>query len=66
MFYYSGISPEPPTLVYRTGKTPWKRPTGLEAYRELKKLCGVFGYKISDVWKTLGYEVRNPQLLSFS
>jgi hypothetical protein len=58
-FYYAGISPEPPMLVYRTGKTPWIKPTGPEAYRELKKLCGVFGHKINDVWKTLGHEVCN-------
>jgi hypothetical protein len=59
IFYYAGISPDPPKLVYRTGKTPWIKPTGPEAYRELKKLCGVFGHKIKDVWNTLGHEVRN-------
>ncbi|KAG9086926.1 hypothetical protein FRC06_002815 [Ceratobasidium sp. 370] len=54
MFYYSGISPTPPKLVYRTGslKTPWIKPTGFEVYRKLKQACGVFGHKINLVWKT--------------
>jgi hypothetical protein len=58
-FYYVGTSPNPPTLVYHTGKTPWTEPTGPEAYRELKELRGVFGHKINEVWNTLGCEVRN-------
>jgi hypothetical protein len=29
------------TLVYRTEKTPWIKPTGPEAYRELKKFRAV-------------------------
>jgi hypothetical protein len=59
MFYYAGISPDPPKLVYRTGKTPWIKPSGPEAYRELKELCGVFDHKINDVWRTLGREVSS-------
>jgi hypothetical protein len=62
-FYYAGISPDPPTLVYRTGKTPWNKTTGPEAYRALKELREVFDHKVNDVWERLGYEVRNLQLL---
>ncbi|KAG6876994.1 hypothetical protein C0992_011143 [Termitomyces sp. T32_za158] len=54
--YYSGISPDPPMLLYRTGKIPWTMPTGPEAYRELSEMRGVFGHRINDVWKTLGHE----------
>ncbi|KAF9509980.1 hypothetical protein BS47DRAFT_1364881 [Hydnum rufescens UP504] len=56
VFYYSGL-PSGPKLVYRTGTTPWIRPTGLEAYRELKELRPVFGHKLNTVWKELGREV---------
>ncbi|KIJ12527.1 hypothetical protein PAXINDRAFT_163883 [Paxillus involutus ATCC 200175] len=61
MFYYSGISPTPPKLVYRTGslKTPWVKPTGLESYRKLKQACGVFGHKLNVVWKDVGPLVRD-------
>ncbi|KAI0311475.1 hypothetical protein OF83DRAFT_1068738 [Amylostereum chailletii] len=54
MFYYSGISPTPPKLVYRTGssKTPWVKPTGLGSYRKLKQARGVFGHKLNVVWKS--------------
>ncbi|KAF8839846.1 hypothetical protein BDN67DRAFT_990623 [Paxillus ammoniavirescens] len=43
MFYYSGISPTPPKLVYRAGssKTPWVKPTELESYRKLKQASGI-------------------------
>ncbi|KAF9505952.1 hypothetical protein BS47DRAFT_1367685 [Hydnum rufescens UP504] len=53
-FYYSGL-PSSPKLVYRTG-TPWTKPTGLEAYRELKEHRAVFGRKLDSVWKQLGPE----------
>jgi hypothetical protein len=61
MFYYSGISPTPPKLVYRTGssKTPWVKPTGPEAYRKLKQARGVFGHKLNVVWKDVGPLVRD-------
>ncbi|KAH8108684.1 hypothetical protein DFH11DRAFT_1862160 [Phellopilus nigrolimitatus] len=61
MFYYSGISPTPPKLVYRTGssKTPWVKPTGLESYRKLKQARGVFGHKLNVVWKVVGPLVRD-------
>ena len=57
-FYYAGIYPDPPKLVYRTDKTPWVKPTGPEAYRELKKLRRVFGHKINDVCAILLYSVQ--------
>lgn len=52
VFYYSGLSPTPPRLVYRTGnqRTPWFRPEGFEAYRKLKHALGVFGHKLNNVW----------------
>jgi hypothetical protein len=56
MFYYSGL-PSGPKLVYRTGTTPWTKPTGPEPYRELKELRPVFGHKLNLVWKELGPEV---------
>ena len=61
MFYYSGISPTPPKLIYRTGssKMPWVKPTGLESYRKLKQARGVFGHKLNFVWKDVGPLVRN-------
>lgn len=61
MFYYSGISPTPPTLVYRTGnlKTPWVMPSGPEAYRRLKQARGVFRHKLNTVWRTVGPMVRD-------
>jgi hypothetical protein len=57
--YYAGISPDPPKLVYRTGKTPWIKPTGLEAYYKPKELRTVSRQKINEVWGTLGREVCN-------
>ncbi|KDQ53459.1 hypothetical protein JAAARDRAFT_424691 [Jaapia argillacea MUCL 33604] len=61
MFYYSGISPTPPKLVYRTGslKTPGVKPTGLESYRRLKQARGVFDHKLNVVWKHVGPLVRD-------
>ncbi|KAI0276971.1 hypothetical protein BGY98DRAFT_1097794 [Russula aff. rugulosa BPL654] len=57
MSYYSGISPTPPKLVYRTGssKTPWVKPTGLESYRKLKQAHGVFSHKLNLVWKAVAW-----------
>ncbi|KAG6872099.1 hypothetical protein C0995_013023 [Termitomyces sp. Mi166 len=45
------------TLVYHTGTTPWKIPTGAEGYCPLKEPRPVFGHKINDVWKDLGPKV---------
>ena len=59
MFYYSGISPTRPELVYRTGSAKRIKPTGLEAYRKLKQAVGVFGHKLNVVWKELGPMVRD-------
>lgn len=61
MFYYSGISPTPPKLVYRTGssKAPWVKPTGPEAQRKLKQVRGVYGHKLNGIWSDVGPRVRN-------
>ncbi|KAL5492232.1 hypothetical protein ACEPAI_3679 [Sanghuangporus weigelae] len=61
MFYYSGISPTPPKLVYRTGssKMPWVKPTRPESYRKLKQARGVFGHKLNVIWKAVGPLVRD-------
>ncbi|KAF8158037.1 hypothetical protein B0H34DRAFT_749405 [Crassisporium funariophilum] len=52
MYYYAGVSPNPPKLVYRTGgeKWPWSLPTGAEDYRRFKDARGVFGHKLSLIW----------------
>ena len=55
-FYYAGL-PSNPLLVYRTGTTPWKRPTGPEAYRELKEVKPVFSHGIVAVWGDLGPKI---------
>ncbi|KZT04518.1 uncharacterized protein LAESUDRAFT_298724 [Laetiporus sulphureus 93-53] len=49
MFYYSGL-PSGPRLVARTGTTPWKEPTGPEAYRKLKELGPVGNHPLCEVW----------------
>jgi len=61
IYYYSGISPSPPRLVYRTGllTTPWVKPKGLEAYRKLKQVRGVFNHMLNSVWEDLGPQVRD-------
>jgi hypothetical protein len=58
MFYYSGLYSSP-RLVYRTGTTPWTKPTGPEAQRRLKELRPVFGHKLNIVWNDLGPNVRD-------
>jgi len=59
MFYYAGISQSPPKLLYRTGATPWVKPTGPEAYTRLKQARGVFGHKLNVVWDDVGPKVRD-------
>ncbi|KAG8993344.1 hypothetical protein FRB90_000723 [Tulasnella sp. 427] len=62
MFYYAGISPTPPRLVYCTGShaRPFIKPKGLEAYRQLKEARGVFNHPLNLVWKTeAGPKVRD-------
>lgn len=49
-FYYAGL-PSSPVLVARTGRTPWKAPTGLEAYRVLKELRPVGDHPLNAVWE---------------
>ncbi|KAF9509974.1 hypothetical protein BS47DRAFT_1410215 [Hydnum rufescens UP504] len=51
------VLPSRPKLVYRTGTTPWTKPTGLEAYTVLKELRPVFGHSSTTSGKTLGPEV---------
>ncbi|KAL4066316.1 hypothetical protein V8B97DRAFT_1980589 [Scleroderma yunnanense] len=55
-FYYAGL-PSNPVLVYRTGTTPWKWPTGPEAYHKLKEVKPVFSHEIVTVWSDLGPKV---------
>ncbi|KZT04526.1 uncharacterized protein LAESUDRAFT_715565 [Laetiporus sulphureus 93-53] len=50
IFYYAGL-PSGPRLVARTGTTPWKEPTGPEAYRKLKELRPVGNHPLSEVWE---------------
>ncbi len=61
----------PPKLVFHTGlsTTPWVKPKGLEAYRELKQVRDVFGHKLNDVWEDVGPQVRdllNVQQISWT
>ncbi|KAK0442869.1 hypothetical protein EV421DRAFT_551705 [Armillaria borealis] len=49
-FYYAGL-PSAPVLVARTGTTPWKAPTGPEAYRQLKELRAVGNHALEEVWE---------------
>ncbi|KAI0272413.1 hypothetical protein BC834DRAFT_921886 [Gloeopeniophorella convolvens] len=52
-FYYSGLYSSP-RLVYRTGTTPWTKPTGPEAQRQLKQLRPVFGHKLNTLLDSQG------------
>ncbi len=56
--YYSGISPSPPRLVYRSSssKSPYVKPKG---WRKFKEARGVFGHKLNVVWKDVGPQVRD-------
>ncbi|KZP24103.1 hypothetical protein FIBSPDRAFT_951412 [Athelia psychrophila] len=56
MFYYSGISLSPPKLVYCTGslKALWVKPVGPEAQPKLKRVHGVYGHKLNDIWSDMG------------
>ncbi len=54
--YYAGL-PSAPLLVARTSTTPWKAPTGPEAYRQPKELRPVGKHAITEVWKDLGPKV---------
>lgn len=50
--YYIGL-PSTPVSVYRTG-TPFKRPTGPEAYHIWREVMPVFDHLIADAWDELG------------
>ncbi|KAH9017748.1 hypothetical protein EDB83DRAFT_183145 [Lactarius deliciosus] len=47
--YYAGL-PSRPRLIARTG-TPWKEPTGPEAYSRRRELRVVGEHEISDIWE---------------
>ena len=51
-WYYAGL-PSSPRLVARssTPTTPWKEPTGPEAYPVRKELKGVGNHALNDVWE---------------
>ncbi|PBK75246.1 hypothetical protein ARMSODRAFT_929310 [Armillaria solidipes] len=49
-FYYAGL-PSAPVLVARTGTTPWKAPTGPEAYPTRKELRAVGNHALEEVWE---------------
>ncbi|KAH9044292.1 hypothetical protein EDB85DRAFT_2284617 [Lactarius pseudohatsudake] len=53
-FYY-GL-PSNPVLVFQTG-TPWKKPTGPEAYSVPKEVRPVFDDQIATVWDEMGTQV---------
>jgi len=59
--YYLGISPDPPTLLYRTrhNKHPFVKPKGFEACHTYKSVHGVYGHTLNTVWKTVGPLVRD-------
>lgn len=48
--YYYGLPSRPP-LVARSSTTPWKEPTGSEAYCEAKELRPVYNHALQEVWK---------------
>jgi hypothetical protein len=48
-FYYAGLSSSP-ILVARTSTTPWKAPTGPEAYHRLKEIRDVGKHELTKVW----------------
>lgn len=56
-YYYSGVSTSPPRLIYRSDllSRPWVKPEleGLDAHRVFKRLSGVHGHKIGEVWENI-------------
>ena len=53
-FYYLGLPSGPGLVTYCMGTTPWTKPTGVKAYRELKEHRPAFGHKLNTIWKDLG------------
>ncbi|THU84852.1 hypothetical protein K435DRAFT_397583 [Dendrothele bispora CBS 962.96] len=49
-FYYAGL-PSAPILIARTSTTPWKAPTGPEAYLRRKELRPVGRHALVEVWE---------------
>ncbi|KZT35705.1 hypothetical protein SISSUDRAFT_1008354, partial [Sistotremastrum suecicum HHB10207 ss-3] len=58
-FYYAGISPTPPSLIYRSSSLsrPFNAPTGPEAYRKLRELRPVSDHPIVQIWGDVGRKV---------
>ena len=57
----TGSLPSSPVLVARTNDTPWKAPTGPEAYRRLKELRPVGNHPANAVWEEkLAPRVHDP------
>lgn len=58
-FYYAGISPTPPKLIYRSSSLsrPFNAPTGPEAYRKLRELRPVSDHPIVEIWGEVGRSV---------
>ena len=48
--YYYGL-PSRPVLVVRTGTTPWRAPTGPEAYTKIRDVRPVGNHALKEVWE---------------
>ncbi|KAH9945059.1 uncharacterized protein BXZ73DRAFT_38417 [Epithele typhae] len=53
--YYSGLCSRP-TLLYRSGTSPWVR-SSLDWGRDSRRLRPVFGHRMNVVWKDLGGKI---------
>ena len=49
--HYTGLSPDWPVLVARTGATRWEPPTGPEGDQKLKELRTVGNHPIREAWR---------------
>ena len=58
--YYSGISPDPPELLYRSDflENPFPIPTGGYPHRSTKIVYGVFRTPLNTVWGTVAPQIR--------
>lgn len=57
--YYAGLL-SPRLLIYRTGTTPWRRPTGPEARPMEKEFRSAYGHPSARVWEdNLGLKICN-------
>jgi hypothetical protein len=48
--YYNGL-PSALILVACTSTTPWKVPSGLEAYLKVKELCPISNHILKEIWE---------------